>query len=175
MHKSFAQEASGGTPMHESHIHVPATLSDFDLVRFFIGWRWVTAPVGPVVLDFREANFLSPWAIALFAAYGIFLKEAKRKKVQVLLDPRSVAGSFAVDLGLPALLPCRLSAPSHTPEQRTDRSVPLTRIRTSADIPTLADRVMQVLAIIRLPSVSPGCLGRAAASSRMRHSRSAWK
>lgn len=133
--------------MAQSHILVPATLKDSDLARFFASWRWLASPMGPVVLDLREANFLAPWALALFAGYGLWLKESRKKHVTILLDPRSVAGGFAVDLGLPELLSCKLSASSHAAEPRADRTVPLTRIRTSADIPQFAARVMQVLEI----------------------------
>lgn len=85
-------------------IGVPAELSDKGLPLFFRGWEWVDDPGDEVVIDFSRVSFSAPWAITLFAAYALWLKEVHGRNVDVWIDETSEAGRFLARLGLRGLL-----------------------------------------------------------------------
>lgn len=125
-------------------IGVPPELNDKGLPLFFRGWEWFNDPGDEVVIDFSRVVFTAPWAITLFAAYAVWLKEVRGKRVEVWIDATSEAGRFLARLGIEGLLD-GTSTPRSTMHQ--SRFTPLTRITRSDDIPKYAEIVMKVLAI----------------------------
>jgi hypothetical protein len=126
------------------HLTVPATVADKELIRFFQGWRWHADPPPPVEVDFRGCNFLAPYAVTLFAAYLLWLKQVKKRAVRVHADQKSVAGNYLVETGF-----LELFGQSSSPDllDRPDRTVKLTRISESGEIPGFAAKVMDILRI----------------------------
>lgn len=126
------------------HLNVPANVVDKELIRFFQGWKWHADLLSPVEVDFRGCNFLAPYAVTLFAAYLTWLKEVKKKAVRIHANRNSVAGNYLVETGFFELFG---EKPLPDVVERPDRTVKLTRITTSAEIPTFATKVMEILRI----------------------------
>lgn len=125
-------------------ISVPANVLDKELINFFNGWRWHIEPSSPIEFDFQGCNFLAPYAVTLFAAYIIWLKQVKMRSVRVKANRNSVAGNYLVETGFFELL-----GETTTPDliERPDRTVKLTRISSSSEIPPFAAHVMEILQI----------------------------
>ena len=128
----------------EFRIGVPTTLSDKDLVGFFRGWKWFEEPSGAVTIDLSQALFVAPWAAALFATYGLWLREALGRPVNIWLDSASTAGRFLTRVGFRELVN---GQPFADLPGAQDRVVPLTRIQTSKDIQPCVTNVLRLLAI----------------------------
>lgn len=127
-----------------SEITVPDNIADKTLINFFQGWRWLTDPLPPIILDFRGCNYIAPYGATLFAAYVLWLKETKRRKISVLSNKTSVAGNYLLQAGFFELIGEPNSSPTET---NLDRTVKLTRIQSSKEIPGFAKAVMDILKI----------------------------
>jgi len=125
-------------------INVPATLEDKAILDFFSGWRWRQDLFPPVELNFSECAFLAPYAVTLFAAYALWLREVKQCHLSVNALPETVAGNYLVQSGFLELLGEKAFP---TPLERPDRTVKLTRISKSSEIPSFANSVMSILNI----------------------------
>ncbi|KPY28744.1 STAS-like domain-containing protein [Pseudomonas syringae] len=82
--------------------------------------------------------------MTLFAAYYLFLKDVKRKHAQILFSESSVAGGYLVDSGF---LEITEQGGATSEFASGDRIVKLSRIRMSSEIPSFANKVMEVLDI----------------------------
>jgi anti-sigma regulatory factor (Ser/Thr protein kinase) len=123
----------------------PGELGDKSLVPFFKGWNWQLDPLGEVVFDFSRVEFLAPWAITLFGLHALWLRDHHHNAVKLWLDPQTQAGRYLVQAGIFELLDLpRPTGIGDLPEARTVR---LSRIKTSQDVPAFAKRVMDVLQI----------------------------
>ena len=127
-----------------SLIIVPEAIDDKSLINFFQGWYWISDPKPPVIIDFMGCDFIAPYGATLFAAYILWLKETKRRKVTVQSTKKSVAGNFLLQCGFFELIGEDGATPT---EPREDRTVKLTRISSSSDIPAFANMVMNILQI----------------------------
>lgn len=125
-------------------LSVPTNIVDKELTRFFQGWRWHNDPTPPIEIDFRGCNFLSPYAVTLFAAYIIWLKKTKKRSVRIHADRNSVTGNYLVETGFFEVLGEKEDSPS---VDRPDRTVKLKLISTSSEIPAFASKVMDILKI----------------------------
>src|SRR5262245_12124608 len=130
--------------MSDPLIKIPRILGDRDLTAFFKGWRWLRDPTPRVTLDFREVEFLAPWAVALFANYILWLSEKRGAEVRILYEETTAAGRYLVRSGFAEMFGLsRNKTAMAGPEQAS----PLTRIRNSRDIPRFATSVMEILGI----------------------------
>lgn len=127
-----------------TYINIPSNVDDKYLLNFFQGWRWHCSPTPPITLDCTAINHIAPYGITLFAAYILWLKESKGRKVQIKTNDSSVAGNYLVQTGFYELLGCTDLPPTET---RLDRTVKLTRIHSSHEIPLFAKSVMEILSI----------------------------
>lgn len=127
-----------------TYINVPANLVDKELINFFQGWKWHADPLPPFEVDFQGCNFLAPYGVTLFAAYVLWLKNTKRRSVRIHANRSTVAGNYLVQTGFFELLG---ELATGLEEDRPDRTVKLTRITSSSEIPEFAARVMRVLRI----------------------------
>lgn len=127
-----------------SIIVVQDNIVDKSLISFFQGWRWLANPSPPVIFDFRGCNFIAPYGATLFAAYILWLKEMRRKNVTVQSNKASVAGNFLLQCGFFELIGEKESEPT---ELQKDRTVKLTRISKSSEVPSFAALVMDILRI----------------------------
>lgn len=125
-------------------ISVPDTLDDKSLIDFFRGWRWHLTPAPPIQFDFRESNFIAPYAATLFAAYILWLRKIKRLHVKIHANKGSVAGAFLVQSGFFEVLG---ENGEDVSIERPDRTVKLTRVSSSSEIAPFASRVMDILQI----------------------------
>lgn len=130
--------------MRQTHIKVPANLSDKSLIGFFSGWYWIDRPDGLVTFDFRDANFLSPWALTLFASYALWLRHSRGKKLRILVDQASYAGNFLCRSGFMDLIGQPVKGCEDSDPARTAR---LSQIADSGQIPAFATQVMKILDI----------------------------
>lgn len=129
---------------NEFQIRVPDTLADKNLVSFFRGWKWHDPLPPSVIIDFSRAQFVAPWAAALFGAYGCWLRDVRGKAVDVWLDPETISGQFLSRIGLPQLLgKLNVEPPTVSP----DRLFPLTQIYSSQDIQPCVVALMKLLSI----------------------------
>jgi hypothetical protein len=123
---------------------VPANVVDKELIRFFRGWRWRADLQSPVDVDFRGCNFIAPYAVTLFASYLLWLKKVKKIKIRILANQNSVAGNYLVETGFFELFG---EKPAIDVVERPDRTVKLTKITVSSEIPSFATKVMGILRI----------------------------
>lgn len=125
-------------------IDVPTSLDDKGLLNFFSGWRWRTDLMPPVQINFDSCDFVAPYAITLFAAYSLWLREVKRCHISFKASPNTVAGNYLVQSGFLEVMG-ETSFPASV--ARPDRTVRLTRIARSSEIPGFANSVMDILQI----------------------------
>lgn len=123
-------------------IIVPKDLSDRKLMGFFQGWKWPLHPTSLVTIDFRQTQFMSPWAITLFAAYALGIQEVAKQSVRIKLDEDTYAGSYICETGFKELLGDDEVQSKIT---HTNRTTKLTRIRTSAEIQGFVSNFMKLL------------------------------
>ncbi|MEF8700946.1 MAG: DUF4325 domain-containing protein [Candidatus Accumulibacter sp. UW20] len=126
------------------HLNIPDNVVDKELIRFFQGWRWHFDLQSPVEVNFKGCNFLAPYAVTLFAAYLLWLKEIKKKAVRIHAIRSSVAGNYLVETGFFEIFG---EQPAPDVPERPDRTVKLTRITSSSEIPAFATKVMEILRI----------------------------
>jgi hypothetical protein len=141
---SCSNISDGGSSMSYTEIIIPKNLGDRDLLNFFQRWRWLEDPKVNVTIDFREVNFIAPWAVTLLSAYALWLNELRDRRVTALLNPDSIAGRYLIRTGFSELL----GGPSEDSSKLIDhRMTKLTRITKSTEIPTFTTSVMQLLQI----------------------------
>lgn len=126
------------------HLNIPDNVVDKELIRFFQGWRWHSDLKSPIEVNFKGCNFIAPYAVTLFAAYLLWLKEIKKKAVRIHAIKSSVAGSYLVETGFFELFG---EKPSEDVANRPDRTVKLTKIKSSSEIAPFAAKVMDILRI----------------------------
>lgn len=126
------------------NIDVPASIDDKNLLNFFSGWRWRTDLLPPVQINFDTCDFIAPYAVTLLAAYSLWLRNIKQCHLSFKASPNTVAGNFLVQSGFLELM--GESSPSAA-IPRPDRTVKLTRISNSSEIPHFAKSVMDILQI----------------------------
>lgn len=131
--------------MNRTDIQVWPDLGDKALLTFFERWTWNRSPLGSVSIDFRRCNFIAPWAVCLFAGYTLWLRHTKRRHVQLLVDPSTVAGSYLNHSGFCEML--ELEAVSNGNPRVDERIARLTQISRSEQIPRFANRVMEILCL----------------------------
>lgn len=124
-------------------IPVPEQLGDKDLNSFFKGWSWRNYSANEVIFDFSRTDFISPWAVTLFASYALKLK-AEDKIVRLWIDDTRRVGRFLIQSGIYNLLD--INSPISNVTQ-SDKVVPLTNIRSSSEIPGFTKNVMALLQI----------------------------
>ena len=127
-----------------SQIKVPADINDKNLLNFFVGWNWKTDISSPLRLNFDDCRFIAPYAVTLFAAFALWLRNTKNCRLSVSADPGSVAGNYLVQSGFLELLG---EETFPTSADRPDRTVKLTQINKSSQIPIFANSVMDILQI----------------------------
>ncbi len=127
-----------------TEITIPNNIDDKTLLNFFQGWHWLSNVMSPVIIDCSRINHIAPYGVTLFAAYALWLKEVKHKKLSIRTNHSSIAGDYLVQTGFYELLGCTSLPPTET---KLDRTVRLTRISTSREIPEFANSVMNILAI----------------------------
>jgi hypothetical protein len=131
--------------MSSSTIRIPKNLPDKALVGFFEDWRWIRQATDQVTFDFRSVEFMAPWAVALFAAYMLWLVEKRGARVEVLYDDGTYLGRYLKKCGFIEMFKPEvraIDAPA-----TADLTGKLTRIQHSRDIPKFAADVMAMLAI----------------------------
>ena len=124
---------------------VPDNLPDKNLISFYKGWCWPKNPDNSILIDFTDVNHISPWALTQFAAYGLWVKEAKHKNIKIKLNERSSAGAFIARSGLLDLFDQADGA--EIDEYLPEKTVPLTRITSSQEILPFTKNVMNILKI----------------------------
>jgi hypothetical protein len=112
-------------------IRAPDDLADRRFSDFFQTARWPSQPGLDVVLDFATADFVAPWAAAMFGAYGKWLQVTQGCTVETWINEKSRAGQFLKRIGLPELLGGTL--PPDRPED-ADRLVSLRQVHRSQEI-----------------------------------------
>lgn len=124
-------------------IDIPSDMGDKNLVNFFKGWVWHDDPIEPVVIRVPRGTHLAPWTATLFAAYGVWLKEVRGKKVTIDYDQSSYVGRFMERIGfLEALGEKNLNS-----DLDRKNIFPITRFSQSKDIAKIATSIVSMLDI----------------------------
>jgi STAS-like domain of unknown function (DUF4325) len=131
--------------MGASTIKIPTSLPDKELPNFFKGWRWIRQATDRVTFDFRGVDFLAPWAVTLFAAYMLWLREKRGAQIEVVHDDTTFLARYLTKCGFFDLFDP--NARVEDPRAGSDVTGRLTRIQQSRDIPKFAGDVMAMLAI----------------------------
>lgn len=125
-------------------IIVPDLLADKNLANFFQGWNWQDNPDTSVAIRFDRGTHIAPWAVTLFGAYALWLKEVREKEVTISYEKGSYVGSFLEKIGLPQLFGINIENQS----QITDQKIcPLKKITTSKEVAPFVSSVMELLEI----------------------------
>ncbi|WP_434664441.1 hypothetical protein [Aeromonas sp. NJAU223] len=124
-------------------IDIPSELGDKNLAGFFTGWTWHDDPESPVILRIERGTHIAPWAVTLFGAYAIWLKEVRGKDVELHYDEHSYIGMFIEQMGLPNLVGQKPKAINNG----DNRIFPITRISESKQIAPIASALMEMLRI----------------------------
>ncbi len=124
-------------------INVPEMLGDKNLQNFFKGWNWHDNPESPVEINIFKGTHLAPWAVTLFGAYILWLREVRGKEVKLNYEEGTYLGRFLERMGLPQIL----GEKKGFPENSEQRICPLTRISTSKEIAPFVNTVMKLLDI----------------------------
>lgn len=124
-------------------LDIPPILGDKDLNAFFRTWSWHDDPHSPVYLHIRKGMHIAPWAVTLFGAYAVWLREVRKKDVILNYDASSYVGRNLERIGLPQLLGISVDVPPAD----DDRIFPLTRFRESKDIAGIVRRLSEMLSI----------------------------
>ncbi|HQU45806.1 MAG TPA: hypothetical protein PK867_23530, partial [Pirellulales bacterium] len=85
-----------------------------DMRSRLMTWRWrTTLPEGAtrLTLDFSQTKFIEPWALALFAAYGLKIRSERRVPVTANLDARNHCNRYVRQMGLLDVLETGQSTP----------------------------------------------------------------
>lgn len=122
-------------------IDIPPLLSDKQLAAFFTGWDWRDDPPNPVALRIERGTHVAPWAVTLFGAYALWLREVRGKEVNLIYDSSSYVGRFLERIGLPQLL----GEHKDQAEWADSRIFPLTRVNESKQISPTATSLMELL------------------------------
>ena len=126
-------------------IPVPDSLTDKSLVPFFLGWQWRDDAVPEsVVIDFSRSTFAAPWVVAMFGAYGCWLRGSQGREVKVWLDEDSQVGNFLKRARLPHLLG---EESEDVGDSGADRIFPLRQIHKSKEIQPCVNELMRLLAM----------------------------
>ena len=124
-------------------IPVPTALGDKDLAPFFHGWRWLDDPESPVEVNLTRGTHIAPWAVTLFGAYCVWLREVRNKQVILNYEENTYVGTFLERIGLPQLLGYEVPASAASDQ----RICPLTRIEHSKEVAPFVAKVMSLVAI----------------------------
>lgn len=125
-------------------IEVPTRINDTGIENFFKGWVWNRQPTGPVKIDFGMCDFVAPYALTLFSAYYLYLKEVKSKHAEIRYQPKSSVAKYLWDSGFLELV--KQGKGEDDPNQE-EKIVKLEQIKNSRQIPVFAGKVMKVLDI----------------------------
>ncbi len=77
-----------------------------DMRSRLVTWRWhwsLAAGMRELELDFSKVNFMEPWALAMFAAYGLGMRE-RGVATRARLDESNAANVYLRDMGIGELL-----------------------------------------------------------------------
>lgn len=124
-------------------INIPTDLGDKALNRFFSGWTWHDNPPDPVLIRIDRGTHLAPWAITLFAAYALWLKEVRFRNVCLEYETDSYSGRFIEKIGLPQIL----GQSASLADINDAKIFPLTRVSESKQIAPTASSLMEILSI----------------------------
>lgn len=127
-----------------TEIIVPELLADKNLSNFFQGWIWQDNPDESVRIIFDRGTHIAPWAVTLFAAYAIWLKEVRDKNVSISYEADSYVGNFLEKIGLPQLLGINIKSSEQIKDQKIR---PLSIIKTSKEVAPFVSSVMDLLDI----------------------------
>jgi hypothetical protein len=94
-------------------------------------WRWAQCQKrGAAVLDFREARFIEPWAVAMFTCFALELRR-RGVTVELHLDPSSPSNSYLKLMGIEAII---AQGESSDRWDESTRTTGLHVLRTHADV-----------------------------------------
>ncbi len=126
-------------------IYIPDQLGDKNLAPFYRGWSWYDDPEDPVRFIISPGTHISPWAVTLFGAYAIWLKEVRNKTVELEYESESYSGRFLDKMGFPEIFGITPNANNIRLENRN--IFPLTRVKESKDISSVTANIMGLLDI----------------------------
>lgn len=126
-----------------THISIPTPLGDKNLNPFFYGWEWRDDPDSPIIIHIERGTHVAPWAITLFAAYALWLREVRQKEVQLEYDSTTYVGRFVEKIGFPQIL----GQDVHEVDWGDDKVFPLTQITESKQISPTVSALMELLSI----------------------------
>lgn len=141
---AFASRVPSSMPDTTFHIVIPA--KDWngraaDIRSRLVTWEWHwKLPKGRVSieLDFTKVSFMEPWALAMFAAYGLKLRQ-EGFEVRARLDPKNPSNVYFDQMGLPEVLDTGLSRATASTWAGSERNTGLHVIRGHEDVARFRD------------------------------------
>lgn len=109
-------------------------------------WRWkIPQRYRRLVMDFSKVKFMEPWALSMFAAYGLAQKRAGLA-VTAKLDSANPANLYLRDMGVVELLETGASVEAPHAWAKSAQNTGLHIIRSSSDI----ERFRKSMAVLTL-------------------------
>lgn len=106
-----------------------------DMRSRLVTWQWHLEQPTPaeLQLDFTQVKFMEPWALAMWAAFGI---EQRRRGAQVrcLFDPANAANQYMVAMGLGAAIETGSTATAQGEWSDSARHTGLHLVRTDDEL-----------------------------------------
>lgn len=97
-------------------------------------WHWkLPAKYRALSMDFRQVSFMEPWALAMFAAYGMRMRESG-VRVTAELDPANPSNIYFSDMGLKSALETGSTSVATTHWSGSHQNTGLHVIRAYADL-----------------------------------------
>ena len=124
------------------YLYPPNQLANKNIVDFFKTEQWPKRNANEIVLDFRNVEFIAPWAICLYGAYACWMREEYKCEIQIKGNPTTRAGSYIARSGLPDLVRAAFPPVDAVVDQKT---IQLSKITTSNSISPLAGEILKLL------------------------------
>ena len=124
------------------YLYPPNQLANKNIVDFFKTEQWPKRNTNEIVLDFRNVEFIAPWAICLYGAYACWMREEYKCEIQIKGNPTTRAGSYIARSGLPDLVRAAFPPVDAVVDQKT---IQLSKITTSNSISPLAGEILKLL------------------------------
>jgi hypothetical protein len=106
-----------------------------DMRSRLVTWQWYLDAEVPATLelDFTQVRFMEPWALSMWAAFGIHQRQ-RGAVVRCRFDPDNLANQYMVAMGLGAAMETATTTAALAEWQDSARNTGLHLLRTEADL-----------------------------------------
>jgi len=104
-------------------------------------WRQPFADQDELILDFRQTQFIEPWAIAMFISHALHLQETVKLPITLLLEEDNPANLYLKQMGLTKII---YEGKSATEWENSAQNTGLHLIKTHADLALFSESLKRL-------------------------------